>query len=198
MVTTKKIILLDFTFMILLFIDQFCRFSGFWFLDLVVQVVNLQAQLACLKEQAAQSILSNRTAANPNPNPNHHDHKFQGESPYSLPQDVQSWWQSCQNQGTTTQFDASFESNNVNENSSMPYYSNGAMYPNNNPSVKYESSSCFPEENTSSFGSMDSLEMQSNGRQWTYQDDADDLQSVAFRYMQHSWSWWGINLVSYN
>ncbi|KAI3449748.1 hypothetical protein Pfo_006413 [Paulownia fortunei] len=136
------------------------------------QVVNLQAQLASLKEQAAQCIInSSNSTANPNVQ------KFYGES-NSFPQDVQTWWQSFQNQSTMPQFDANFDNNIEN----MPYYATGTM--NLNPSVKYENS-CFPEENTS-FGSMDSLEMQSNDRQWPFQDDADDLQSVAFRYIQHS------------
>lgn len=144
---------------------------SFCFLNLD-QVVNLQAQLVSLKEQAAQCIInSSNTTANPN------DHKFYGES-HSFPQDVQSWWQSFQNQGTMPQFGANFH--NI-EN--MPFYASGSMNL-MSPPVKYENS-CFPEENTS-FGSMDSLEMQSNDRQWPFQDDADDLQSVAFRYIQHS------------
>ncbi|KAI3460948.1 hypothetical protein Pfo_017611 [Paulownia fortunei] len=134
------------------------------------QVVNLQAQLASLKEQAAQCIVNSSNSANPN------DKKFYGES-HSFPQDVQSWWQSFQNQVKMPQFDA-----NLNNIESMPYYASGTMTM--NPSVKYKNSG-FPEENTS-FGSLDSLEVQSNNMQWPFQDDAEDLQSVAFRYIQHS------------
>ncbi|EYU46475.1 hypothetical protein ABFS82_04G039400 [Erythranthe guttata] len=157
------------------------------------QVVNLQAQLASLKEQAAaQSILNNSSnntsGADQNPNyNNNNNHKFFGDSAHSFPQDVQSWL--LQNQGTTNMFDPNFNNNNVSENH-VPYYNNpssGNYYTNLNPSqVKYENS-CFPEEN-SSFGSMDSIEMQSNGTmQWSFQDhDTDELQSLAFRYIQHS------------
>ncbi|KAL1546582.1 LOB domain-containing protein 29 [Salvia divinorum] len=100
------------------------------------QVVNLQAQLASLKEQAAHSIT---TAANPNG-------------------DVQSWWQSSQNQ---PQLDADFHG----------YFGGGAEINPNTSSL-----------NNQSFGSFDSGEMQSEERQWPFQDD---LESVAFRYIHH-------------
>ncbi|KAH6766737.1 lateral organ boundaries-domain 29 [Perilla frutescens var. hirtella] len=140
------------------------------------QVVNLQAQLASLKEQAAHCIINSSTAAaaaNPN------DQKFNGggRGGHSFSEDhVQSWLQSSQNQSSMPQFDVNFFSNVQNES----YYAD--MNP--NPSVKYENSG-FLEENHS-FGSFDSIEMESNERQWTFQDEADDLQSVAFRYIQHS------------
>ncbi|KAK4407205.1 LOB domain-containing protein 29 [Sesamum angolense] len=144
--------------------------------DPIYGCVNLQAQLASLKEQAAQCLINNSNiTANPN------DQKFYGGSHSNFSQDVQSWWNSFQNQGTMPQFDANFNNNNINiEN--MTYYASGTMNP-NDPSMKYENSG-FPEENTS-FGSMDSLEMQSNERQWPFQDDADDLQSVPFRYINN-------------
>ncbi|XP_075498882.1 LOB domain-containing protein 29-like [Primulina tabacum] len=137
------------------------------------QVVNLQAQLASLKEQAAQRI-TNSSSANPN------SQKLYGET-HSFPQDIQTWWQSHQNQGNNIpQYDANFISNNVESNTG--YYTNGGM--NLNPSVKFENSG-FREESTS-FGSTDSLDhMRSNNRQWPFQDDSDDLQSLAFRYIQH-------------
>ncbi|KAG8389228.1 hypothetical protein BUALT_Bualt02G0207000 [Buddleja alternifolia] len=137
-------------------------------------VVNLQTQLASMREQAAQCIINTSNTANPN------DRKFSGESTHStnFPLDLQSWWQSFQNQ---PRFDENLDNNLEN----MGYnYANGNMNP--NPCVKYENS-CFPEENTS-FGSMDSLEMQSNNSstQWSFQDDCDDLRSVAFRYIRQS------------
>ncbi|KAK6164502.1 hypothetical protein DH2020_001366 [Rehmannia glutinosa] len=125
--------------------------------------------------QAAQSTMTNSNN-NSTGNPNHQDQRFYGETTtqYSnFPQDVQSWWQSIQNQGTIMpQFDPNFEN--------MPYCASGTMnIEMMNPSLKYESSFSFQEENTS-FGSMDS-----NERQWPYQDD-HDLQSLAFRYInQH-------------
>ncbi|KZV32985.1 LOB domain-containing protein 29 [Dorcoceras hygrometricum] len=133
------------------------------------QVVNLQAQLASLKEQAAQCIIS--SSANPN------SQKLYSES-HSFPQDVQTWWQSHQNQGSNIpQFDVNCISNNIDNNTG--YCTNGAMNP--NPSMKYENSG-FPDE-SKSFGSSDSLDhMQSSNSQWHFQDD---LQSMAFRYIEH-------------
>ncbi|GFP96803.1 LOB domain-containing protein 29 [Phtheirospermum japonicum] len=149
------------------------------------QVVNLQAQLASLKEQAAQSTIN----ANPND-----DRKFYGESQNFTDQDVQSWVQN--NQGTKLpQFDANYNFENCNNiGPNVPYCASGTMdyYNMNTSSVKYENSSCFPEDNAS-FGSMDdSIEMQySNDHesgQWQFQDDVaddDDLRSMALRYINH-------------
>ncbi|KAL2535759.1 LOB domain-containing protein 29-like [Forsythia ovata] len=84
--------------------------------------------------------------------------------------------------GLLPKFDTtnSSSSNNIGE---MSYYENCTMN-DLNPLGNYENSALL-EENTS-FGSMDSLEMQSNDREWPFQDDGDDLQSVTFRYIQHS------------
>lgn len=126
-------------------------------MDLIFQVVNLQAQLASLKEQAASQCSSN-------PN-DHYSHNF--------PQDVQSWFQN-HHQGTNMpQFDANFHDNNNN----MAYYSSGdhQMYAHINPRpAPLKNESC----------SFESMEMQG---QWPFdQDDvADDLQSVPFRYIHH-------------
>ncbi|XP_047957543.1 LOB domain-containing protein 29-like [Salvia hispanica] len=128
------------------------------------QVVNLQAQLASLKQQAAQCIINNsNSSSSANPNPN--DHKFYGEN-NSPPQDLHSW---LQNQMETPQFDA----NNT-------YYSGGSMDLSASASVKHENSN-FGEQNPS-YGSMDSFEDQ----QWPYQDAGDDLQSVAFGHLHLS------------
>ncbi|KAK4482326.1 hypothetical protein RD792_009479 [Penstemon davidsonii] len=142
------------------------------------QVVNLQSQLASLKElQATQCIINSSNSSNPSFDP-----KIYGATQRNTTstQDVHSWWQSFQNQGTMPQFDA-------NMNHQSYYHPNGNLNP--NPChVKYENPS-FPEENTSSFGSMDSVEMQSNNSQWSsFQEDGDhDLQSLALRYInQHS------------
>ncbi|KAL2540681.1 LOB domain-containing protein 29 [Abeliophyllum distichum] len=131
------------------------------------QVVNLQAQLASLKEQASQSLNGSN-----NGNPSD---KFYNES-HSFRQDVQSWFESCQNQDRMAQF-----YNHMNNNmTDISYLQRSTM----NPIVKCENP-VFNEENIS-YDSMDSLEMQSNDRQWAFQNDIDDLQSVAFRYVQHS------------
>ncbi|CAA2934051.1 LOB domain-containing protein 29-like [Olea europaea var. sylvestris] len=131
------------------------------------QVVNLQAQLASLKEQASQSLNGSN-----NGNPND---KFYDES-HSFRQDVLSWFQSCQNQDTMPTYCTNID----NSLTDILYPQRGTM----NPIVKCESP-VFPQENIS-YGSMDSLEMQSNNRQWAYPNDFDDFQSVAFRYVQHS------------
>ncbi|KAL6338184.1 hypothetical protein AAG906_015147 [Vitis piasezkii] len=140
------------------------------------QVVNLQAQLASLKEQAAQSLFNGSSAGNLN-------EKFFGKLP-SYQQDFQSWFQ-LENLNTVPQFDPNLASNSE----TMPYSQSGFVDP--SPMENYKNS-MFPEENVSfaSFEeashSMASLDMQGNRRKWAYQDDADELQSVAFGYIRHS------------
>lgn len=127
--------------------------------------MTLQAQLASLKEQAAHCIMNSSTAQNPN-----HEKFYGGGGGGGGGGDLQSWWQSSQNQTAALppQFEANFHSNVEN----AAYFAGAAAVMN--------------KEN-SSFGSFDSGEMQSsNERQWPFQDDADDLQSVAFRYIHHS------------
>ena len=144
-------------------------FSGF-------QVVNLQAQLASLKEQAAQSLLNGSSAGNLN-------EKFYGKLP-SYQQDFQSWFQ-LENLDTVPQFDPNLSGNSE----TMPYSQTGFVDPSLMENYK---NSMFPEENISlaSFEEpshpMTSLEMQGNSRKWAYQDDADELRSVAFGYIRHS------------
>lgn len=148
------------------------------------QVVNLQAQLASLKEQAAHQNLQNGSNyANPN---------------YEKFQDVQSWFHQSENPSTMPQFDhSSLTSNNINNigSSSAPYYgseNNYIMTSNNNYQMgNYENinMSNFEEGSCSADSSFDMQadHHQHNNRQWTFQDEyADDLQSVAFRYLQHS------------
>ncbi|CAI9778559.1 unnamed protein product [Fraxinus pennsylvanica] len=115
------------------------------------QVVNLQAQLASLKEQAAQCIPNSSNSANPTD-------KFFGDGHFFL-QDVQNWYsQSFQNQDMMSQFDPNLN----NTTGDMPYLENDENT-NLNPVVKSENSG-FHEGNIS-FGSMDSFEMLSNNRQ---------------------------------
>lgn len=150
---------------------------------ILLQVINLRAQLASLKEQAAQTFCN---SANPN-----HDRIIYGRQAGYNSQDVQGWFGS----GTLesmAQFDATLTNNNsVGE---MGFYSNGNLS-NLNP-ICNENSSIFPEENMSyatSFeegsSSMDSIDVQTDNKPWpaaaAYHDDGDDLQSVAFRYLQH-------------
>ncbi|XP_051142132.1 LOB domain-containing protein 29-like [Andrographis paniculata] len=121
------------------------------------QVVNLQAQLASLKElQASQSIM------NSSGNPNNGDQKLFHQDHVEL---------SFQGGMMMPQFDSS----SYGFNGSLEDVAYCAM--NNYPPVKYENSYC---ENTS----FDSMSI--NERQWPFQDDADELQSAAFRYFHHS------------
>lgn len=98
------------------------------------------------------------------------------------------------------QFDHS--SNNNIGLSSIPYY--GSHDENNNNYImtsndhnyhmgnNYENINLVVpiKENMSSFEEGGSCSVDSsfdnNNKQWTFQDDFDDLQSVAFRYLQHS------------
>ncbi|XVE77900.1 hypothetical protein DITRI_Ditri13aG0101000 [Diplodiscus trichospermus] len=142
------------------------------------QVVNLQAQLASLKEQATQSILNGSVTANPN-------NKYYGKLPSQL-QDVQSWFHP-----DNSSMAPGFNPNLSNHPITNSYCENGFLDPNS--FGNYENSVISSSgENHVSFTtfredphSMSSFEMQTNNRQWTFQD-VDDLQSVAFGYAQHS------------
>ncbi|KAL3647786.1 hypothetical protein CASFOL_008754 [Castilleja foliolosa] len=144
------------------------------------QVVNLQAQLASLREQAAESTITRPNSNNINANPND-DRRFYGQS-QNFPD--QSWTK-------LPQFDANYNLDNCNNiGPNMAYCASGTMNYNMNPSIKYENS-CFQEDNAS-FGSMESIEMQySNDHEsgpWQFQDDVaddDDLRSMALRYINH-------------
>ena len=150
----------------------------------ILQVVNLQAQLASLKEHASQSLVNGTTNANPNDRSN-------GKFP-CYAQDVQSNWLQSENLGMMPQFNSNFMATNLES------LQNGIM--NMNTLGSYENSA--PREENGSFSSfeetsysMDSIDMQANySRQWAFRDDIDhDLQSVAFGYMQQSWgNFWSL------
>ncbi|XP_022728228.1 LOB domain-containing protein 29-like [Durio zibethinus] len=135
------------------------------------QVVNLQAQLASLKEQAAQSTFNGSVTTNPN-------YKYYGKLPSQL-QDVQSWFHP-DNSSIAPDFNPSASS----------YCENGFLDPTS--LGNYENSVISSGEDHVSFTtsgqaphSMSCFDMQTNNRQWTLQD-VDDLQSMAFGYAQHS------------
>ncbi|GER57790.1 LOB domain-containing protein [Striga asiatica] len=134
------------------------------------QVMYLQAQVASLREQAAQCIINSSNSVNPN-----YDQKFYATSSAFLPQDIESW---LQDQITMPQFEDASQKN------FDDYFAPEAM--NLNPNHAKCENTGFEEEKNS-FDSMDSVELQSsNNGQWIFQDDdADYLQSVAFRYMKH-------------
>lgn len=136
-----------------------------------MQVVSLQAQLASLKEQAAQSLLSNT------PNPNE---KFY-ERPSSNPQDVQNF--QLENLNMAIQFDHGFDSNLCRKDEIIGQTSVG---------VNDQNYSVMKEENFSvtflegaSHLVDEFRDKQTNSRKWAFQD-TEDLRSVAFGYIQHS------------
>ncbi|MBA0590016.1 LOB domain-containing protein 29 [Gossypium raimondii] len=139
------------------------------------QVVNLQSQLASLKEQASQSIVNGSVTANPN-----------GKLPSQF-QDVQSWFHS-----DNSSMALKFNPNIPNHPSTNSYCENGFLNP--NPLGNYENSFTSPGEDhvssyttTTTFGeashAMSSLDLHTNNRQWGFQE-VDDLQSMAFGYAQ--------------
>lgn len=140
-----------------------------------LQVVNLQTQLASLKElQANQNFLVGSVNANPN-------EKCSGRPS----QDVQSWFQSEITNYTIPQFSTNISINNA---STIPYDENvfmensfGNYGSSVNPDEENASNACY-EEASHSMSSLD-LHMKNNNIQWSALQDADDLQSVAFGYM---------------
>ncbi|KAL0437379.1 UNVERIFIED_CONTAM: LOB domain-containing protein 29 [Sesamum radiatum] len=143
------------------------------------QVVNLQAQLAALKEQAFMNSSTSTTTAGKNPN----RHKPYGESPssyYCFPHDTVHNW--CQDHVEMSQSDMSLNNDNI--RSMLHSDSTRIMTPNPN-SVKYGHSGLIPEENADS-----PHDMQLNDRHWPFDQEEDgdhdhDLQSLPFRYIQY-------------
>ncbi|XP_065876240.1 LOB domain-containing protein 29-like [Euphorbia lathyris] len=137
------------------------------------QVINLQAQLASVKEQAAQTMINGCSAAavaNPN----------ERKPPLITPQDLQNWFQQSgnSNYNTTPQFNP----NGYGENGlNMDPYCVGNY--GNSSSSSFDS---FEEAHSQSISSLD-MQTDHHDRQWThYQDSGDDLRSVAFGYFHHS------------
>lgn len=170
---------------------EYCRNPNLGFfidmnlIDLFVtlQVVNLQAQLACLKEQATQSVMSGASAtANTNDRyngtgkvPSHHH-----------PQDhLQSMFHQMDN---SSMFNPNFSHHSTEVSFS------GFIDPNSMGNYENSSSVSGDDASFSTLGEMSSLD--NMHRQWSFHD-SEDLQSVAFGYnTQHSWrdyriySWW--------
>ncbi|KAL5561854.1 hypothetical protein UlMin_031601 [Ulmus minor] len=138
------------------------------------QVVNLQAQLASMKEQAVKSCFPNGSGT-VNPNGKFHSHQQQ---------DVHTWFDS-ENSNSASQINSNLSSNT----GTMPgYYENCVTNQNSIGNNEYLQ---IPDENVS-YGSfeqasfsMSSLDMQPNYRQWGFQE-ADELHSMAFSYSQNS------------
>ncbi|KAK8611778.1 hypothetical protein V6N13_131820 [Hibiscus sabdariffa] len=130
------------------------------------QVVNLQAQLASLKEQAAQAC-----SANPND-------KYYGKLPSQAQQlhdDVQSWFHPHDSTMAPPGF-------NPNHSSSNSYREYGFSDPTSLGNNEISSSS---GEDRSSFTAIGGEAPPASLEQWSFQD-MDDLQSMAFGYALHS------------
>ncbi|EXC31928.1 hypothetical protein L484_009778 [Morus notabilis] len=135
------------------------------------QVVNLQAQLASLKElQGAQSFTNASGTVNPNG-------KFCGKVLSQHPRQDFHGWLDLQSSNTTPQFTSNLSHENrvVNPSPVGNNYAEYSLIPDEN--VSYGS---FEEANSFS---MSSLEIQPNNRQlWAFHD-SDELQSMAFGYL---------------
>ncbi|KAK8541533.1 hypothetical protein V6N12_014164 [Hibiscus sabdariffa] len=149
------------------FAPYFCHEQGAAHFAAIHKVVNLQAQLASLKEQAAQA-----TSANPND-------KYYGKLPSQAQQphgDVQSWFHP--HDSTMAVAPPRFNPNHSSPNS---YPENGFSDPTSLGNYEISSSSGEDRSSFTAFGG----EAPASLEQWSFQD-MDDLQSMAFGYALHS------------
>lgn len=130
-------------------------------------MVNLQAQLAFLREQTAQRCINAPNSANPN-------EKNFGKPTNILPQDLQSWFQ-MENSNMCSQFLPDFSSSTDDLSSTTQYY-NGTTTTlmDLNPIGNYENSGTILKESIPSFSNFDercnnSMSFDNMQRQWTYQ-----------------------------
>ncbi|PNX99436.1 LOB domain-containing protein 29-like [Trifolium pratense] len=157
--------------------QQFLRERGPSSPEFGRQVVNLQTQLAYLKEQASQTCVNN---ASTNENPN------EKSTTLTPLQDLQSLFHV--ETSNSHQLRQEFHTNNLsNISSTTQYYVNNNNLMDLNPMSNYENSRGVIEEN-SSFSSFEeststsmSYDMQTNRRTWGF-DEVEDLHSVAFGY----------------
>ncbi|XP_022146034.1 LOB domain-containing protein 29-like [Momordica charantia] len=148
------------------------------------QVVNLQAQLASLKEQAAESIMN---GGSDNGGGGVNEKSYCRKVPCH-PQDLHSWFQSGHLNNVTPEFNPNPTHNpycDENYRIMVNSQSNG-NYEHNHLAKMEESGSYGSFEETSANYSMYSLDhIQSNAQQWSFNESADDLQSVAFGNTRH-------------
>ncbi|XP_062120149.1 LOB domain-containing protein 29-like [Humulus lupulus] len=148
------------------------------------QVINLQAQLASIKEQAAQNF-GNSSGIGSNENPNEKYIK-----------DVQNWFQSETNMMmmmTTPQFNPNMvTSETYNASHAMPYTENKPAPLNSNSGGSSSCENSMFDEAYHYMSSLDSLQQAVN-RQMDFQDYSDDHhhhhhhhESVPFSYTRHS------------
>jgi len=147
-----------------------------------MQVMNLQAQLASLKHQAAQAMVNGSSNQNPN------DRLCcKPASNCNYPQDVHSWLQS-EYPNMVPPFDPSLNSSP--ESSTFYRDHHGGFVNHNHTSSmnrddqEHVSFATFEGSPNYSLQSMASLELETNSK-WAYQD-SNDLRSMAFGYPQPS------------
>ncbi|KAJ0699085.1 putative transcription factor AS2-LOB family [Helianthus annuus] len=130
------------------------------------QVVSLQSQLASLKAQAATRSVLNGSGSN--------------YPSYTPPQDIHTWFQQFENSCINMpQFVQKTSLNNM--NNTMNFNSMGENY--ENTYLKEEEGSFSSFQEGSSY-SIDSLDMQiSHNKEWAFQENTEDLHSVAFGYV---------------
>lgn len=149
-----------------------------------MQVVNLQVQLASLKEQAShQSFYSGSgSSGNPNYDTTANYGKF---NPFDFPHDVQNWFHS-ENTSMIPPFDQLKSTGNINDDFMVnPNYSSSGNYENSViPRRDVSLSSLEDQSSTFTMDSLDDLQQTSNC-QWTFRDDLHDLQSAALGYIQY-------------
>ncbi|KAA3468898.1 LOB domain-containing protein 29-like [Gossypium australe] len=124
------------------------------------QVVNLQAQLACLKEQASSSTFINGTSGSGNPN-------------NVL---LQSWFHN----------NSAMAAPNLNPNLSENGFLDPKMLVNYESSSVISSSSGEDRSSFNAFGEAVPCSMASFEEQWSNFEDFDDLQSMAFGFVHYS------------
>ncbi|MBA0825934.1 hypothetical protein Goarm_010837 [Gossypium armourianum] len=136
-------------------------------------VVNLQAQLASLKAQAAQSIANGSVTANP-------IDKYHGKL-HNL-QDVQTW---CHpnDSSMAPNFNPNLSTSSYglsDRTSSLGNFENSVISSGSDDYVSFNTN--FEDAPRS----MSPFDMQTHNRQWTNFQDVDDLQAMALGYAQHS------------
>ncbi|KAK7270326.1 hypothetical protein RIF29_23387 [Crotalaria pallida] len=140
------------------------------------QVVNLQAQLSYLKEQAAAGPSCLNASANRNPNEKYFDEKPINNS---FPQDLSSWFQVGNSDQLGPEFLPNLSNNSYENNNNCTTLMDinpiiGNIY-DQNSGIKEESSSfCSFDESSNSYDMTNT-----NRREWAFHE-VDDLHSVAF------------------
>ncbi|KAK9067558.1 hypothetical protein SSX86_011669 [Deinandra increscens subsp. villosa] len=134
------------------------------------QVVSLQSQLAYLKAQAAQSVFNASSCSNHPINDQRHNCRLPS---YAPPQDIHNLFQQLENPSiNTSHFDQKSSINDIMNIESMG-------------DKEGLEGSFFSFQEGSSY-SIDSLNLQvSHNKEWAFQENREDLHSVAFGYIHH-------------